>query len=182
MFSKYGNIDVEFEWDRPSWSKFSKFKVDLLNEEYVDNFEVFLCGGFLNNKDTWDIDIILTNEKNELELEKLENLLFKLTKLCFDKYNMLLDIQYQRIFKECEYIFDIDDIEKRKLISNKYKNIKTDNYICANKIYKYEKLFWEDLSCKKIRENLYYREKLVINEKREYLFLHTNWIPSLKLN
>ena len=72
MIYKIGNIETEFEnFVTPTQELFKSWKEEFLKLPSINNYNVWLCGGFINDWDTFDIDIILTNKPNYLELREL---------------------------------------------------------------------------------------------------------------
>ena len=92
IYYKQGIVEVVDKWTRPNMTSFKKWISDFFEIKGVDKYNVWLSGGFLNKKSTWDIDIILTGEVTDHE--ELSNIMIEGTKLGFYKYNMLFDIQH----------------------------------------------------------------------------------------
>jgi len=69
---------------------FESWKEEFLKLPSINNYNVWLCGGFINDWDTFDIDIILTNKPNYLELRELLIQGFKIG----IKNNILVDIAH----------------------------------------------------------------------------------------
>lgn len=91
MIYKIGNIETEFEnFVTPTQELFESWKEEFLKLPSINNYNVWLCGGFINDWDTFDIDIILTNKPNYLELRELLIQGFKIG----IKNNILVDIAH----------------------------------------------------------------------------------------
>jgi len=94
MIYKIGDIETEFEnFKKPTQESFENWKKEFLKLPSVNNYNVWLCGGFINDWDTFDIDIILTNKPNYSELRELLIQGFKIG----IKHNVLVDIAYSNI-------------------------------------------------------------------------------------
>jgi hypothetical protein len=103
----------------------------------VKDFEVWLCGGFLEKWTSWDIDIILIGPRNE---EMLKKIMYKGMNLGITKYNMYVDIAYQispdyiPVFRDSCDEQEIEKltiakkiIEDGKVISNKNNTFRTES-------------------------------------------------------
>jgi len=91
MIYKIGNIETEFEnFVTPTQELFKSWKEEFLKLPSINNYNVWLCGGFINDWDTFDIDIILTNKPNYSELRELLIQGFKIG----IKNNILVDIAH----------------------------------------------------------------------------------------
>ena len=85
--------DIKTDWSkfiRPTQELFESWKQEFLKLPNVNNYNVWLCGGFLQDWETFDIDIILTNKPNYSELKELLVQGFKLG----IKHNVLIDIAH----------------------------------------------------------------------------------------
>ena len=85
--------DIKTEWGDfviPTQELFESWKKEFLKLPNVNNYNVWLCGGFLQDWETFDIDIILTNKPNYSELKELLVQGFKLG----IKHNVLVDIAH----------------------------------------------------------------------------------------
>jgi len=85
--------DIKTDWSnfkRPTQELFESWKEEFLKLPNVNNYNVWLCGGFLQDWETFDVDIILTNKPNYSELKELLVQGFKLG----IKHNVLIDIAY----------------------------------------------------------------------------------------
>jgi len=92
FYYKKGPIEVTRPWQRPTWDKFLQWQKDFFKIDGVEKYKVWLCGGFLkNNKNTWDIDIVLTGVP---EYSKLGRIMIEGTEIGFERYNILFDIQH----------------------------------------------------------------------------------------
>ncbi len=58
----------------------------------IGHYDIWLCGGFLQQKwDTWDVDIVLTGP---LEFQSLEQILRQGLDLALNQFRLLVDIQH----------------------------------------------------------------------------------------
>ena len=91
MIYKIGDIQTEWEnFVYPTQELFENWKEEFLNLPSINNYNVWLCGGFINDWDTFDIDITLTNKPNYSELRELLIQGFKIG----IKHNVLVDIAH----------------------------------------------------------------------------------------
>ena len=91
MIYKIGDIQTEWEnFVYPTQELFESWKEEFLKLPNVSKYNVWLCGGFLDNDKSTDIDIILTNEPNYSELRELLMKGFELG----IKNKILVDIQH----------------------------------------------------------------------------------------
>ena len=88
MIWEYGNYKFNCDLKPPTLHKFSEWKTEFFNLGNVGKYKVWLCGGFIEDWKTLDIDIVLTNEPNYPELQKL---MLDAIKLGVDK-NLFVDI------------------------------------------------------------------------------------------
>ncbi len=92
FFYKRGTLETTIPWEKPSKEQFQLWLNDFFTFENVQNYRIWLCGGFLEQKwETWDIDIILTGP---LIICNIEKLLIDGIFLGLYKYNILIDLQY----------------------------------------------------------------------------------------
>jgi len=91
MIYKIGDIETDYDlFKKPTQELFENWKEEFLNLPSINNYNVWLCGGFINDWDTFDIDIILTNKPNYSELRELLIQGFKIG----IKHNVLVDIAH----------------------------------------------------------------------------------------
>jgi hypothetical protein len=91
MIWRYGKYKWNWRREMPTQSKFEKWKQEFLSIPESDGYEVWLCGGFLEEWDSWDIDIILFGP---YDLDKIQSLLYKGMDIGITKYNMFVDMAY----------------------------------------------------------------------------------------
>lgn len=92
MIYRVGNIKTD--WDTlvyPNEERFGLWLEEFSKVPNINNYDVWLCGKFLQGIKTTDIDIILTKQPESLS--ELKKILMKGIKLGF-KYNILIDIQH----------------------------------------------------------------------------------------
>ena len=103
MIWKYGTYEWDWQREKPTNDKFLKWKKDFFSLSGIENYEVWLSGGFLEEWDTWDIDITLLGPFNK---KIIQSLLYHGTDIGIKKYNMFVDITYQitpnKIQKFCD--------------------------------------------------------------------------------
>ncbi len=87
-----GPVETRTPWFRPSEAAFESWMQVFLQLTGIEHYDVWLCGGFLQQKwPTWDIDIVLTGPIEPVELEHIltEGLRSALVR------RLLVDIQHQ---------------------------------------------------------------------------------------
>tara|TARA_Y100001938_G_C8084158_1_gene430928 strand:- start:928 stop:1518 length:591 start_codon:yes stop_codon:yes gene_type:complete len=190
MKVEYGNIKCDINgWINPSKKIFDKWKNEFLKLEEAKYFDIYLGGSFVNvYKDNTllispeafmmskiqkpkDVDIILIGEE---DLNKIENLVTKGTRLAFEKYNMLIDIKYYSNKEMVEYSLNE--------LFNLNKEIKSDTYLLSDRfiIDGDVKSGWKNL--KKINKNLWKNEECIFPTENQYRkmssgFPYQNLIP-----
>ncbi len=91
MIYQIGDIQTKWEnFEYPTRLLFEKWKTEFLALPNINNYNVWLCGSFLENSKASDVDIILTNEPNYSELRELLVKGFELG----IKNKILVDIQH----------------------------------------------------------------------------------------
>jgi len=123
-----------------------------------------VTGKFLKNpKDTWDIDIVLTGIP---EYSELERIMIKGTKIGFEKYNMLFDIQHHNI---------IPNFYPEKKIVQKI--------VFCNRIIKNGKIITDWSDAEKVGNNLWIINKVMPNYKQfKKISKGYKFIEPMKLN
>ena len=96
MIYKIG--DIETKWENfvyPTQELFESWKEEFLKLPSINNYNVWLCGGFLQDWKSFDVDIILTNETifGEFYYSELRELLIQGFKIGI-KNNILVDIAH----------------------------------------------------------------------------------------
>ena len=151
MIWRYGKYKWNWIREKPTQEKFKGWKQKFLSLPEVKNYEVWVCGGFLENWETWDIDIILFGPKN---LEKIEKLLYEGTNIGIKDYNMFVDITYQ---SNPNYVIPY---YKNKTIK-KHKKINI-----GNKIIQDGKILSHAKRAKKLTEGLWFRTEVYPKQKQ----------------
>ena len=147
---KKGLIEVVNPWGHPSKEKFEKWLRNFLLIDGVENYKVWLGGGFLmHKKDTWDIDITLTG--TFINYDNLSNIMIEGTRIGFEKYNMLFDIQHWNI----RPIFYPEKRLVKKLVF-------------YNKIIKNNKIITDWTGGRKLAKNLWEIKRMMPNSKQQY--------------
>lgn len=96
MIYKIG--DIETKWENfvyPTQELFESWKEEFLKLPSINNYNVWLCGGFLQDWKSFDVDIILTNETifGEFYYSELRELLIQGFKIGI-KNNILVDMAH----------------------------------------------------------------------------------------
>ncbi|HNT30537.1 MAG TPA: hypothetical protein PKL83_06325 [bacterium] len=90
---KNGPVTTAIPWKRPSRKAFAAWFTDFLAISGLDGYDVWLCGGFLQQKwPTWDVDIVLTGPFDAFALERI---LTEGLQLAVNKHELLVDLQHQ---------------------------------------------------------------------------------------
>ena len=87
---KIGNLEFTLVKKSPNQSSFKKWKDEFLSLPKINNYKVWLTGGFLEGWETNDIDLILTGKPN---YEEVKNLLYQ-ARIIGVKYGLLIDISH----------------------------------------------------------------------------------------
>ena len=96
MIYKIGDIQTKWEnFVYPTQELFESWKEEFLKLPSINNYNVWLCGGFLQDWKSFDVDIILTTEDifGELYYSELRELLIQGFKIGI-KNNILVDIAH----------------------------------------------------------------------------------------
>ena len=151
VYLQYGEIDTNVNWKYPNQSIFDKWKKDFLKIEETKFFDIYLCGGFIENWKTADVDIVITGNN---DIKKIEKVIFEGTKLGIEKYQVFFDVLWFDTLP-LYYKMKIDEIKKVKvgIISNKY--------IVNNKIITYYK------NAKQISKNLWMMNSIFPTKKQK---------------
>ena len=90
--NKFSIGNLEFTLDRkpPTQKMFNNWKDEYLSLPETNNYKVWLTGGFLEDWETNDIDLILTGEPN---YEEVKNLLYQ-ARIIGVKYGLLIDMSH----------------------------------------------------------------------------------------
>lgn len=147
---KYGKYKWNWIREKPTQKKFKGWKQKFLSLPEVKNYEVWVCGGFLEKWETWDIDIILFGPKN---LEKIEKLLYEGTNIGIKDYNMFVDISYNT--KDSNFFCN----KTKKLIKQNKINI-------GNKIIQDGKFLSYAKHAKQLTSGLWFRTETYPKEKQ----------------
>ena len=117
FYYKKGEIIHTRPWGRPTPKKFERWLNEWKKLEGLNNYDVYLTGGFCQNyflkKNliTWDIDLFLTSNLEEIKDYKvLKNLLIEGVNIGF-KNDLLIDIYWRN------KIPTINDFSDKKIIT-----------------------------------------------------------------
>lgn len=94
QFYRIGEHVTLRPWDRPNHEAVVAWWEDFQKTKYLDQFEVWICGGFLEGTKTWDVDIILTGDYRYPA--DLKHVLDEGIKIGFKRW-LLVDIVWQDI-------------------------------------------------------------------------------------
>jgi len=89
-FYKIGNLEFNLIKKSPTQELFNKWKDDFLSLPETNNYKVWLTGGFLEDWETKDVDIILTGKPN---YQEVKNLLYQ-ARIIGIKYGIMVDITH----------------------------------------------------------------------------------------
>ena len=93
MIWQYGNYKFNCNLQPPTVDKFKKWKDKFFKLENVDKYNVWLCGGFIEDWNTKDIDIVLNNKP---EYGELKDIMLSAIKIGVDN-NIFVDICHLNI-------------------------------------------------------------------------------------
>ncbi len=148
IFYKQGIIEVTRPWTRPNIELFNYWLDDFLKIDGIDDYDVWLSGGFFHKLPTWDIDITLTGTPTEYGI--LSNIMITGTRLGFDKYNMLFDIQH------CSVIPGF--YPERRTVKK---------LLFYDRIIKNDEMVVDYTYGKRVHENLWEVESIMPNDKQQ---------------
>ena len=106
MIWQYGNYKFNCNLQPPTVDKFKKWKDKFFKLENVDKYNVWLCGGFIEDWNTKDIDIVLNNKP---EYGELKDIMLSAIKIGIDN-NIFVDICHWNI-KPLDYSNDKKEID-----------------------------------------------------------------------
>ena len=132
--------DIKTEWGDfviPTQELFESWKKEFLKLPNVNNYNVWLCGGFLQDWETFDIDIILTNKPNYSELKELLVQGFKLG----IKHNVLVDIAHCDIEPTHFFKGEVNRIVYGKKIIKGDEVLDSLSDCVYEDLYKYKRLY-----------------------------------------
>jgi hypothetical protein len=158
MKIKYGNIEANVNWEWPTKEVYESWKYEFLMFPEAKYIQAFLVGGFQeklkgNREHTPDVDIVLIGN---IELEKIESLIYKGIKLGLDKYGIFFDILW---FETLPIYSQMNPGETKKI----KVRMPSDKWIVDDKVEKIYK------SAKQLRPNLWEVEIELPNEKQKKL-------------
>jgi len=87
---RLGKLEFTLIEKPPTQELFDKWKDDFLSLSETNNYKVWLTGGFLEDWETNDIDLILTGKPN---YQEIRNLLYQ-ARILGVKYGLLIDISH----------------------------------------------------------------------------------------
>ena len=86
-----GAAKTNIPWLRPRGVRLNRWKKEFFKIRGVKNYNFWICGGALEEWETWDIDITINGEIKDYK--ELENIIISATQLGF-KYRQLIDINW----------------------------------------------------------------------------------------
>jgi hypothetical protein len=92
QFVRIGENITTKGWKRPEYNLIYAWWNSFQKTKYLDQFEIWICGGVLEGVKTMDVDIILTGDFKYPE--DLKNILNEGIRLGFD-HGLLIDISWQ---------------------------------------------------------------------------------------
>ena len=132
--------DIKTKWENfviPTQELFEGWKEEFLKLPNVNNYNVWLCGGFLQDWETFDVDIILTNKPNYSELKELLVQGFKLG----IKHNVLIDIAHCNIEPTHFFKGEVNRIVYGKEIIKGDEVLDSLSDCVYEDLYKYKRLY-----------------------------------------
>lgn len=129
FYYKKGEIIHTKPWNRPTPEKFEQWLKEWKKLEGLNNYEVYLTGGFCQNYflnknlKTWDIDLFLTSDLEVIKDYKiLKKLLIEGVNIGF-KYDLLIDIYWRNKIPTInefpdKKIITYTEITKKSIIEN----------------------------------------------------------------
>ena len=150
--NKFNIGNLEFTLDRkpPTQKMFNNWKGEYLSLPETNNYKVWLTGGFIEDWETNDIDIILTGKPNYKEIK---NLLYQ-ARIIGVKYGLVVDISHWNtepmyIYENFPVIWGVGNVDN---IDDTFEVIKIN---IDYKFYVNDKLIKEIKHYKQIDEGLY---------------------------
>ena len=150
MIWEYGNYKFKCNLNPPTLRKFYKWKEEFFKFPKIENYDVWLTGGFLENWRTLDIDIVLTNKPVYSEIQRI---LIDGVRLGIEKYNMFVDLTH---WNRKPLNYSGGEISLTKI----------GKLVTANKIVQNNKLITDWSDGKKVYSNLWYVEREYPKEKQ----------------
>ena len=89
-----GDIKTNIPWNRPTKKVIAEWYEEYKNIEGVSNYSLHIGGGTVNNKETWDVDLILLGKKENKNYREIRYILEESIKKGFD-LKLLIDIFYK---------------------------------------------------------------------------------------
>lgn len=158
MRIKYGNIEADVNWESPTKESYESWKYEFLKFPEANHLQAFLVGGFQEKilgkrENTSNVDIILIGD---VDLNKIESLIYKGIKLGLDKYGIFFDILW---FESLPIYSQMNPGETKKI----KVRMPSDRWIVDGKIEKIYK------PAKQLLTNLWEIEIELPNEKQKKL-------------
>ena len=142
MIWQYGNYKFDCQLQPPTLNKFKIWKDKFFKLDNVNKYDVWLTGGFVEEWNTKDIDIVLNNKPIYNELQTIMS---EAIKIGIDN-NIFVDI--------CHWDTNPNDVDY--VLKNKKTVIKT---VVGNKIVQNGKTITDWTNSKEVYPNLYQFKK-----------------------
>lgn len=125
FYYQVGSVTTTIPWGRPSFEKITRFFQDESISHLLEKYNVYLTGGCLWDFNTWDIDLILIHDWNQLtDWNLIEQDINILHDVALNKHHILVDLT---IFDKIDHSFRFPT--KSELIEyNKGKD--ESEYVC----------------------------------------------------
>ena len=92
-----GAAKTKIPWYRPRGELLNIWKDEFLKISGVDKYKFWVCGGILEDWETWDTDILVTGKVTSYQ--ELENIMVSATQLGLN-YRQLIDINWNNSFEK----------------------------------------------------------------------------------
>lgn len=100
FYYRYGSVETNRKWDRPSWDVFYQWWEEAKTIEGVEHYDFYVVGGCLFDiENTWDIDINIVGEIKDPG--QLGYILHTFRDLALNKYGIFVDPFWMSSIKYC---------------------------------------------------------------------------------
>jgi len=108
FFYRYGEVETDISWNRPTWETFYAWWEEFKLEEGVSDYECYISGSSLVDiENTWDVDVIITGPIKDFVV--LNNIIRKGREMGFSK-KIYIDICYYDSIEFCYYELEEENI------------------------------------------------------------------------
>lgn len=162
---KRGPIQTTTPWLRPDPENLNNWKKQFFYEiGDIKNYKLWICGGLLEDRPTWDVDLVVTGEVQDKEL--LQNILIKSTNIGFEN-RLLVDAfwsgDWEPYFEQgemckglqiaCENTVFLGHCDGTKCLQP--RRMKGDFIVVSPKVFKNDRLISEYKGAKRIHQHLW---------------------------